>query len=87
MLECLLERLIKKLEIKSLGTRELKVLLYRVDGQLDKLIVSTSQTNRDKSIFSKLFFEKFNNFVLDFGVDVITLEATKVDIYLSLIHI
>ena len=56
VLECLLERLIKKLEIKSLGTRELKVLLYRVDGQLDKLIVSTSQTNRDKSIFSKLFF-------------------------------
>ena len=81
VLECLLERLIKKLEIKSLGTRELKVLLYRVDGQLDKLIVSTSQTNRDKSIFSKLFFEKFNNFVLDSGVDVITLEATKVDIY------
>ena len=79
--ECLLERLIKKLEIKSLGTRELKVLLYRVDGQLDKLIVSTSQTNRDKSIFSKLFFEKFNNFILDSGVDVITLEATKVDIY------
>ena len=81
VLECLLERLIKKLEIKSLGTRELKVLLYRVDGQLDKLIVSTSQINRDKSIFSKLFFEKFNNFVLDSGVDVITLEATKVDIY------
>ena len=81
VLERLLERLIKKLEIKSLGTRELKVLLYRVDGQLDKLIVSTSQTNRDKSIFSKLFFEKFNNFVLDSGVDVITLEATKVDIY------
>ena len=81
VLECLLERLIKKLEIKSLGTRELKVLLYRVDGRLDKLIVSTSQTNRDKSIFSKLFFEKFNNFVLDSGVDVITLEATKVDIY------
>ena len=81
VLECLLERLIKKLEIKSLGTRELKVLLYRVDGQLDKLIVSTSQTNRDKSIFSKLFFEKLNNFILDSGVDVITLEATKVGIY------
>ena len=81
VLECLLERLIKKLEIKSLGTRELKVLLYRVDGQLDKLIVSTSQTNRDKSIFSKLFFEKFNNFILDSGVDVIILEATNVDIY------
>ena len=81
VLECLLERLIKKLEIKSLGTRELKVLLYRVDGQLDKLIVSKSQADRDKSIFSKLFFEKFNNFILDSGVDVITLEATKVDIY------
>jgi protein ImuB len=81
VLECLLERLIKKLEIKSLGTHELKVLLYRVDGQLDKLIVSTSQSNRDKSIFSKLFFEKLNNFILDSGVDVITLEATKVGIY------
>ena len=84
VLECLLERLMKKLEIRSLGTRELKVLLYRIDGQLDKLIVSTSQDSRDKSIFSKLFFEKFDDFILVSGVDVITLEATKVDIYQTL---
>ena len=64
VLECLLERLMKKLEIRSLGTRELKVLLYRIDGQLDKLIVSTSQDSRDKSIFSKLFIEKFDDFIL-----------------------
>jgi protein ImuB len=79
VIECLLERLMNKLELKSLGVRKLRLLLYRVDGKLEKLIVGTSQVNRNKNFLLKLFFERFNKFVLDSGVDVITLEATDVD--------
>jgi protein ImuB len=81
VIKCLLERLMKKLESKSLGTCQLKTLLYRVDGKFEKLVIGTSQFNCNKSIFLKLFFEKFNNFNLDSSIDVITLEATKVDTY------
>ena len=81
VIKCLLERLMKKLESKSLGVSQLKTLLYRVDGKSEKLVIGTSQFNRNKSIFLKLFFEKFNDFNLDSSIDVITLEATKVDTY------
>ncbi|MBH66778.1 MAG: hypothetical protein CMM58_00335 [Rhodospirillaceae bacterium] len=76
----LLFQLIQVLVIKSLGVRQLQLSLYRIDGKLQKLTIGISQTSLNIDLFLKLFAEKLDSFALESAVDVITLEATVVDI-------
>ena len=76
----LLSQVIEMLVMRSLGIRQLRLNLYKIDGRIQDLKIRTSQVSQNSAIVLRLFSEKIDNCLLDTGVDVVTLEATETDV-------
>jgi len=75
----LLEELCQLLAKDQRGLRQLDLLLYRVDGTLQRLAAGTSRASRDPAHLFRLFTEKLETVDPGFGIEVMLLEATATD--------
>ncbi len=71
----LIVRLIQRLMSEDRCARRLRLIFYRVDGEVRKLTIGTSRINCNSNVILQSFSERFNQIDLGFGVDVISLEA------------
>ena len=76
----LLPQVIEMLVTRSLGIRQLRLSLYKIDGKVQELKIRTSEVSQNSDVILRLFSEKIDNYLLDAGVDVVTLEATETDV-------
>jgi protein ImuB len=75
----LLAALCKQFEQASVGARKLEIVLYRVDGSVDRTSIGTSRPNRDNPKLMKLFEEKLVELDPGFGVELMILGAPEVE--------
>ncbi len=79
----LAQDLIRALNRDGQGARQLKLLLYRVDGYVSSLVVGTARPSNDPVHLARLFSEKLDRLASDFdagfGIEVISLEALVTD--------
>lgn len=65
------------------GARKLELLLFRVDGEVTRLLAGTSAASRDPVHLARLFREKFrqvsDDFDAGFGIEAMSLAALAVD--------
>ena len=76
----MLPQVIEMLVTRSLGIRQLRLSLYKIDGKVQELKIRTSEVSQNSDVVLRLFSEKIDNYLLDTGVDVVTLEATETDV-------
>lgn len=72
-------RLGNLLETRAEGARTLEALLFRVDGEVKRIVIGTSRPLRDPAQISRLFRDKFtarsSDYDAGFGFDKIHLQA------------
>ncbi len=65
------------------GARKLELLLFRVDGEVTRLLAGTSAASRDPAHLARLFREKFrqasDDFDAGYGIEAMSLAALAVD--------
>jgi protein ImuB len=74
-LEALVAELCRRLEAKERGARRLELMVYRVDGGLQRLALGTSRPSRDADHLKRLFADRLAQVDPGFGVEVMTLAA------------
>lgn len=75
----LLQQLCAQLEKDGRGARRLDLVLYRVDGGVQRISIGTGRAGRDPAHLMKLFREKLNQAEPGFGIEQMSLEATATD--------
>ncbi len=75
LLEALLARLCAQLRLAGLGARQLTLLAFRVDGQVQALAVGTGQPSRQPLHLRRLFAEKLGRLEPELGFERLALEA------------
>lgn len=78
-LEQLTESLMAKLAEQGLGARRFRLALYRSDGTAAQAVVGTSRPSRDRAHVRRLMSERVAAIDAGFGIDVITLEAGRLE--------
>lgn len=78
-LEGLADDLAAQLAQAEQGARQLRVTIYRVDGEWRSRDVSTAQASRDAAHFVRLVAGKLDGIDPGFGFDLMTLEALRVE--------
>jgi protein ImuB len=76
-LEALAQSLARDLAAAERGARRLELAIYRVDGSSERLAVGTSRASRDPAHFARLFAERLERFDPGFGIEVVTLAASR----------
>ncbi len=75
----LIGELCTELRGAHLGARRLEAVFYRVDNSQARLAVGTSRPARDRAHLARLFEDKLEDLDPGFGIEVVTLEATRAD--------
>jgi protein ImuB len=75
----LLGRLCAALEAGGRGARRLELILYRVDGTLQRAAVGTSRAGREPAHLQRLFAEHLGRLDPGFGVEAMTLAARRTE--------
>lgn len=75
----LLKQLCMQLEKDGRGARRLDLVLYRVDGGVQRISIGTGRAGRDPAHLMKLFREKLDQAAPGFGIEQMSLEATATD--------
>lgn len=75
-LERLLQRLAERLEADQQGVRQMKLEVYRVDGDVHRLTVGTAAPSRKSSHLARLFGEKLASIDPGFGIEMMVLAAS-----------
>ncbi|MEN3976959.1 DNA polymerase Y family protein [Emcibacter sp. SYSU 3D8] len=75
----LLEELCRNLTRSGEGARQLTLACYRVDGTAARIRVGTSRPSRWSEPLFRLFYEKLDEVDPGFGVEVMTVSATRVE--------
>lgn len=75
----LLMELCKALDIKELGVRRLRLLLYRADGTCASIVVGTSKPSRSSDHLMDLLAGRLGNVEAGFGIDMLAVEALAVE--------
>ncbi|WP_322096053.1 Y-family DNA polymerase [Pelagibius litoralis] len=78
-LDDLLPRLCRELALAGRGARRLDLTAYRSDGTFQGLSVGTSRASREARHLRRLFTEKLSGIDPGFGIEVMTLAATRSD--------
>ncbi|MDP6176062.1 MAG: DNA polymerase Y family protein, partial [Rhodospirillales bacterium] len=76
----LIGKLCAQLTEARLGARRLEAVFYRVDNSQARLAIGTSRPAKDETHLARLFEDKMENLDPGFGIEVITLEATRTDV-------
>jgi len=75
----LLHRLCAQLETEQLGARRLDLVLYRVDGTVQRTAIGTSRPNRDAAALARLFAERLDRIDPGFGIEAMAVAAPAVE--------
>jgi len=75
----LLDQLCALLERNGRGARRLDLMLYRVDGTVQRIGIGTGRGNRHAGHLMKLFREKLEQAEPGFGIEEMSLEATATE--------
>ncbi len=78
-LQSLAVELCRRLEDVQIGARRLEATVYRVDGGLRRLSLGLSRASRDPAHLSRLFAGKIEQIDPGFGIEVLTLAATRTE--------
>jgi protein ImuB len=79
VLQRLLNDLCRQLEKAQQGARRLELVLYRVDGSLQRLAIGTSRPNRDAAALQRLFAQQIEKIDPGFGIEAMALAAVKTE--------
>jgi protein ImuB len=75
----LLRQLCAQLDAEQLGARQLDLMLYRVDGTVQRTAAGTSRPNRDAAALARLFAERLDRIDPGFGIEAMALAAPAVE--------
>ena len=75
----LIARLLPMLEQGKLGARRVELALYRVDNQVQRLVIGTSRPSRDAAHLFRLFEEQLDRVEPGFGIETMILSALAVE--------
>jgi protein ImuB len=78
-LASLCQELCVRLSEKGFGCRQLHLVVYRTDGEVSVVDVTTSAPSREADHLRRLFDDKLDRINPGFGFDLITLEAGAVE--------
>ena len=78
-LETLLEMILNRIIHEGKGIRHLIFKSYRIDGRVEQVEIGTNRPTQNKKHILKLFEEKLSLVEPALGIELFTLEATKVE--------
>lgn len=78
-LQRLLETLVKRLQKEGKGIREALLKAYRLDGKIEQQKIATNRPSNNVAHLFKLFELKIAAIEPDLGIELFTLEATKLE--------
>ncbi len=71
----LLQRLTERLEADQQGARQIRLQLFRVDGDVHQVTVGTAAPSRKAAHLARLFHEKLSDIDPGFGIEMMVLSA------------
>lgn len=75
----MLDALCKRLERDRHGARRLELVLFRVDGGVERLVLGTAHPARDPTHLARLFGERLDKLDGGFGIEAMLLSALVVE--------